>query len=281
MVADIGLTQEAIDHGVTTMAGEQQYMQQKVANQQATTQTQIANQQDTFNQQQLQYMQSQQQQQLQATQDQAARQTAYDQGRAQQFQSASDRINQAFGAFTPAYFQQYAQDYIGQAADQLAYQRTQANRGMNFDLSRQGLQDSQERANATGLLDEAQGRALADQTAQAQNASMNLQSQVAQAKQNLIGQVQSAQSIGPPIAGSTLGSVNSALNTQNQQISGIAANAGNTVASLQGVPTVSPLGNIFGGVTGGLGSYLSGVQAQNQLNANKAAAAGSTTLTGH
>jgi hypothetical protein len=71
------------------------------------------------------------------------------------------------------------------------------------------------------------------------------------------------QSIGSPIAGSTLDDVNAAIQTQKTAISGIDANANNIVAATSGVPQVSTLGNIFSGIVQGGGSYLSGVQAAN------------------
>jgi len=264
---DPGLPQSAIDAGITTTAGYQAYNQQQIADQQMAAQKAIADQQNTYNQQQLAAMQAQQAQQQQAAQDQANRQTTYDQGRAANLNAASQQINDAFAAFTPDYFNQYAQSYTNQAADQLAYQRQQADRTMNYGLARQGLSDSQARANATGILDETQGRALADQIQAGQSQAAQLQSQVSQAKQGLLGQVQNAGAIAPPIAGATMGDVTGALQTQNNAISGIAGNAGNLIASLKGVPTVSGLGNIFSGVLGNLGSYLGGAQAQNQTNA--------------
>ena len=153
----------------------------------------------------------------------------------------------------------------------LGYLRKQADRDMMFGLARQGLTDSQQRANATGLLDEAQGRTIADEIGQAQTAAGQLQTNVGTAKKNLLDQVAAAQSVGPPISTSSLGDVNSALDQQNRQISGIAGNSQDVVASLKGVPTVSSLGNIFSGLVTGGSDYLGGAQAQ---NANLARAGG-------
>jgi len=271
---DPGLPQSAIDAGIYSTTGYQAQTQQDIANQQITAQKAIADQQNTFNQQQLAAMQAMQTQQQQQITDQANRQTAYDTGRASQLSDATNRINAAFATFSPDYFKQYANDYMGQVSDQLDYQRQQANRTMLYGLARQGLSRSQELANATGLLDETQGRALADQSAQAQGQAAALQTQVAQARQSLLGQVQQAQSVGGPIAASTLGDVNNNLNTQAQQISGITNNANDVVATLKGVPQVSTLGSIFGGVLGGLGSYMGGVNSQNAMNAYRNAARG-------
>lgn len=268
MVAvDPGLPQEAIDRGIYTTTGWQTYAQQQIADKQIAAQKEIAQQQTDFNQQQLAAVKELQDAQQKAIDEQALRQSTYNQGQNQALNEASQRISDAFAAFSPEYFNQYASDYINQVKDQLGYQRTAANRGMLFDLSRRGISDSQQLANATGLLDEAQGRKLAEQTQAAQDAAAELRSKAAQAKQGLLQQVEQVQAVGPPVTTSSLGDVNTALNQQNQQISGIASNAGDVVASLKGVPTVSTLGNIFSGVLGGIGSYLGGAQAQQALNA--------------
>lgn len=290
VAVDPGLPQEAIDRGIYTTTGWQTYAQQQIADKQIAAQKEIAGQQTDFNQQQLQAIKDLQDKQQQAIDEQALRQSTYNQGQTQSLTDASKRISDAFAAFSPEYFNQYANDYVSQVNDQLGYQRTQANRDLLFGLARHGLSDSQQLANATGLLDETQGRTLADETNKAQSAAADLRSKAAQAKQGLLGQVEQVQAVGPPIATSSLGDVNTALDTQNQKLSGIASNAGDVVASLKGVPTVSTLGNIFSGVLGGLGSYLGGAQAQQALNAFRVGNAGtsgtnpsstkSTTLSG-
>jgi len=272
IIGEPGLPQEAIDNGITTQAGWQSFSQQRIADQQIAAQKDIAQQQTDFNTKQLDEVKQIQAQQQQAVDDQALKQSTYNQGQTQALGDASKRINDAFGVFGDDYFNQYANDYMNQVNDQLGYQRTQADKQLAFGLARQGISDSQQRANATGLLDETQGRTIADEIGQAQQAAGTLRSNVGQAKQSLLGQVATAQSVGPPIATSSLGDVNSALNQQNQQISGIAANAGDVVASLKGVPTVSSLGNIFSALTTGTAGYLGGVNSNNANAAYKAGA---------
>lgn len=274
VAADPGIPQEAIDRGITTSTAYQVDAQQRIADQQIAAQKSIADQQNTFNQQQLAEAKRIQDMQQQAANDQAMRQTTYNQGQTQALSDASQRINDAFAQFSPDYFNQYMQDYMAQVNDQLGYQRTQADRQMLFGLARQGLSDSQQLANSTGLLDETQGRTLADEVGKAQGAAGQLRANVGQAKQGLLGQVAEAQAVGPPIATASLGDVNSALDQQNRQISGIATRAGDVVASLKGVPTVSGLGNIFSGVLGGAGAYLGGVQNQNAMNMYRQGVAG-------
>jgi multidrug efflux pump subunit AcrA (membrane-fusion protein) len=249
----------------------QQQQQQELSDKQIKAQQDIAAQQAAFNQQQFDYQKDQAAQQQQQVQAQADRQSTYDTGRAQLLGEGTNQIEQAFSKFTPDYFDKYAADYMAPVQSQLAQQRSLADKQMMFGLARRGAVNSQSRANETGLLQETEGRTLADQTQQAQQAAAQLRSNVAGAKQNLLGQVTAAESIGSPIAAGTLGDVNSALQTQRNAVSGIANNAGDVTASLQAQPTVSTLGDIFGGVLSGAGSYLGGVQAN---RANQAYSSG-------
>jgi hypothetical protein len=159
------------------------------------------------------------------------------------------------------YFDQFAHDYTSRAQDQVSYQQRQAERDLGFQLARQGISASQARANQEGLIQETAGRTMAEQVDAAQNAAANLRSNVASARQNLLGQVINAQSIGSPIAGSTEQDVGNALQTQRSAISGITNTAGDTVASLNAVPVVNTLSNIFGSVLGSAGSFVQGANA--------------------
>jgi multidrug efflux pump subunit AcrA (membrane-fusion protein) len=269
-----GVPGDYASRGATTVAQYQTMASQDLSDKQIAAQSQIAQQQQAFNQQQADAQAAQYAQQQQQAQDQATRQSEYDTGRAQTLGEGTQQINDAFAKFSPDYFNQYAQDYMSKAQDDITYQQNIAQKALQFSLARQGISSSQAGVNQEGLIQESSGRATAAQTANAQQAEAQLQGNVASAKQNLLGQVTSAESIGSPIAGSSEQDVNAALNTQRSTISGIAANAGNTVASINGVPTVNPLSNIFAGVLGSTGSYLSGLQANAALGAYKSAAGG-------
>jgi hypothetical protein len=186
----------------------------------------------------------------------------------------TQQVNDAFSKFSPDYFNQYAKDYMSKAQDDISYQRNIAQKNLGFQLARQGISSSQAGVNQEGLIDESAGRATALQTANAQSAENALKSNVAGAKQNLLGQVTQSESIGSPIAGSSEQDVNAALNTQKNAISGITSQTGDVTSSLQGVPTVSPLSNIFANVLGSAGSYLGGLQSNVALGAYRNAAAG-------
>jgi hypothetical protein len=249
------------------IAQSQQQQQQALSDQQIQAQRDIADQQATFNQQQYAAQQAQYQQQQDQAQAQADRQSTYDTGRAQALTDATQQIDQAFSRFSPAYFDQYRQDYMTRATDPIDYQQQQAEKQLHFATARQGIASSQAAVDQQGLLDETRGRAIDEQTANAQQAASQLQNNVASARANLSNQVAAAQSVGAPIAGSTIDDVNNSLQTQRNAISGITSTAGDVASSLQAVPTVNTLGNIFANVLGSGGSLLGGIQS-NQIMQN-------------
>jgi hypothetical protein len=259
---DPGIPQEYIDRGIFDTLGWQMTAQKDESDRQMAQQKQIADEQLAFNQKQLQAQQDQQAALQKQADEQAARQTTYDTGRASLLSEGTAKINDAFSRFSPDYFNQYTSDYLTKATDDINYQKGLASKALLFGLARQGLGASQAAVDQQGLIEEKAGMATAQQTQAAKDAAAQLTGQVAQSKNNLLNQVQAAESLAPPIAGVNDQSVNAALDTSRAAISGVANNAGDTIASINGVPTVSPLVNIFSGVMGNVGSFLSGNNAQ-------------------
>jgi len=265
VIADPGLPQDAIDRGITTTGDYQQYSQNQIADRQIAAAKEIAAQGNAFNERQLAETKAIRDDIQRKSDEQAERRNVYMRGQTSALGDASTRINEAFGGFTDDYFSQYVRDWMAQAGNELGYNRGLANKGMLFGLARQGLSDSQELANQTGILDEAQGKAIVDETGKAQSGAATLRANIGAAKKGLLGQVAEAQAIAPPIETGTIGDVNNALDLQNRTISGIATGANDVAASLKAVPTVSPMGNVFTGLLGGAGGYMSGVNNQNSL----------------
>ena len=239
----------------------QMIQQQQLSDKQIAAQKEIADQQNTFNQQQVQLQQDLQAKQQAQADAQAARQSEYDTGRASLLSQGSSDIDKAFAGFNDDYFNNFANSYMAKVKDQVDTQKVEAQKQLAFGLARHGTLDSQANANAQGLLAQTEGRTLADEGVNATNQSNQLRSNVAQAKSNLLGQVQSSESIGSPIAASDEGGVQGALQTQRSVISGITNQTGDVVSSLQGVPTVSPLANIFANVLGSAGAFAQGVNS--------------------
>jgi hypothetical protein len=262
-----GIPGQYLNRGATTVAQAQMMAQQDASDQQLAQQKQLSDQQLVFNQQQV-TDQKAQQDALQAQADaQAKRQSDYDTGRAGLLATGTQSINDAFAKFSPDYFNQYTNDYMTKATDDITRQRDLASKQLLFGLARQGLGSSQAGVDQQGLLEEDTGRAKAVQSQNALDATNTLKSQVAGTKQNLLGQVTAAESVSPPIAGVNDQAIGSALDTTRQAISGVTNSAGDTIASLGGVPTVSPLLNIFTNVLGSTGSFVSGQNALGVTNA--------------
>jgi hypothetical protein len=263
--AEEGIPGDYLARGATSVSQYQTMASQDLSDKQIAAQKEIADKQNAFNQQQFDYQQQQQALAQKQADDAAARQSAYDTGRSQNLAEGTKQINDAFAQFSDSYFNKYASDYMSQAGDQVGYQKDLATKRNAFDMARSGLTESQANANQLGLIEETAGRTLADETKTAQSEANTLRTNVAGEKNALLGQVQSSESLGSPIAGNTMDDVNQALQTQKSAISGISGNANDLVASTSGVPQVSTLGDIFGGVLGSTGSYLGGVQANTAL----------------
>jgi hypothetical protein len=259
--AEQGVPPEYVARGATTVTQYQQLASQDLSDRQIGAQREIADQQQALNEKQFAAQQEQYAQQQQQVDEQAARQSQYDTGRAAALAEGTQAVEGAFSKFSPVYFQQYARDYMTKAQDQIDYQKRDATKNLGFALARQGISSSQAGVNQTGLIDETAGRAAAEQTALAQTDAANRQAQTAAAKQNLLTQVGASQSIGSPIAGSSVQDIENSLQTQRNAISGITSSAGDVTASLNAVPTVNTLGSIFSGVLGGAGNLLGGIQA--------------------
>jgi hypothetical protein len=262
-LSDPGIPQEYVDRGARTNAQWQMMAQQDASDTQLAQQRQIAADQDAFNQKQLADQKAAQDKLQQQADEQAARQTSYDTGRAQLLSEGSKQIDDAFAKFSPDYFKQYTKDYMTKATDDINYQKGLAQKQLAFGLARQGLGSSSTAADQAGLLEEDSGRATAAQTANATDATNSLMGNVSGAKKNLLGQVIASESVGPPVAGVNDQAVSVGLDTKRQAISGVTNTAGDTISSLGGVPTVSPLTNIFANVLGGVGSYVGGNAAAN------------------
>jgi hypothetical protein len=268
------------------MQQQQQVQAQELSDKQIAAQKEIAAQQNTLNTQQFDYQKQLAAQQQAQADAQAQRQTEYDTGRASALSAGTKSIDEAFSGFNDDYFNNYASAYMAKAKDQVDQQKVVAQKNLAFGLARQGILNSQANANEQGLLAETEGRTLADQSTTAEDQANQLRASVAQSKANLLGQVQASESIGSPIAAQDEGSVQNALQTQRSVISGVTNQAGDVISSLKGVPTVSPLANIFSGIVGSGGSLQSAFN-QNQFGAGftnasqgKSGPAAGSSLTG-
>jgi len=137
-----GVPGEYAARGVTTVSQYQTEAAKELSDRQIKAQAEIAAQQQAFNELQFKAQQDQYAQQQKQVQEQAARQSEYDTGRAQALGESIGQIDQAFARFSPEYFQQYANDYLAKAQDEINYQKGFAQKDLGFQLARQGISNS-------------------------------------------------------------------------------------------------------------------------------------------
>lgn len=153
-------------------------------------------------------------------------------------------INDAFSQFNPSYYSGIQNAYTAYEEPQLDQQYTQANNNLIYALNRAGIQDSSAGAYETGLLNNAYGNQKTAITNQAQDASNQQASAVANAKNNLLN-----------------------LNTTSADPSSVAADTTAQIQTLQTPAAFQPLGNVLGSVidTGSIGAAGSGATAGSGL----------------
>lgn len=220
-----------------------------------------ADAQSTANQQQFDYQKAQDAQRQADTQAQADRQTTVDQSRASNATRATNSINAAFAQFSPAYFQQYQNDYYSQADDEINRQYGLAQKDLRFGLARSGNLDSTTGADQTAKLAETKGRAETDQANAAATAASDLSTKVTSAKTGLLDQALSTNTLGNPIAGGSSDAVNASIDTANRAVTAVSNTAGDYVTGIKAVaPTTGSLAGLFGAAAGSGANALAGAQ---------------------
>ncbi len=144
-------------------------------------------------------------------------------------------IDNAFAVFTPDYFDKYKQDYLGYYNPQIDEKFSNAKRDLTYNTARAGIQDSTGGQRLAGDLAQAytdQRRAV---ESDALDASNKTRQSVESNKSDLYAQ-----------------------NTASADPSLAAINAVGRAGSLQTAPSYSPVGDIFSGLTGAGGYYVSG-----------------------
>jgi hypothetical protein len=167
-----------------------------------------------------------------AYQDEQARQARIRQGTA--------RINSTFdGQFTPEYFNRLRQNFLDYALPQVQKQYGDASDQLKFAMSRGGLTDSSVNAQKRGKLDELNALRAREVADQAQGYSTNARNSVEDARSGLI-------------------SVLSATGDADQA----ARSAINRASALSQPPAYSPVSQLFGDFTAGLGQQMALERAQ-------------------
>jgi hypothetical protein len=150
------------------------------------------------------------------------------------------KIDTAFSAFDPAFFQKYQNDYLGYYNPQIDKQFGTTKRDLRYDLARKGtLNSTPGQTRFADLIDQL-GQRRDELASNANAATAGLRSNVEQNKHTLYNQ-----------------------NTVSADPTLAAQGAAGSVGALMTPPVYSPLADLFAGVINSYGAYQAG--AGNQI----------------
>lgn len=121
---------------------------------------------------------------------------ATEQQRAGNIQRGVQNVNRTYAGFTPEFYKQREQAYLGYAMPQIAQQYQQMGRGMTYGLANKGLLHSGAAATQKDQLEQMRQGATMDAAETARTQSQQLQQQVEQARLNALNQLYRAVSPG-------------------------------------------------------------------------------------
>jgi hypothetical protein len=149
-------------------------------------------------------------------------QSAQQQAQQQQLNTAVGNINSAFSGYTPAFYNNYASQFLNAAGPQVGQQARGAEQQLNYSLADKGLTDSSAGANLQNTLNQTVAQQETGVANQAQTAEQQLEQTVQGQKNTLIGEAESATNPGA-----------------------VASQALSTAAQYQAPPVFAPLGQLF------------------------------------
>jgi len=160
--------------------------------------------------------------------------------RQSQITQGQQNIDQAFGQFNDDYFNNYAKTYENNYNPQVDEQFQRAQRQLNYNETRRGMQDSQDSIYHNDLLNENYGQQRQQVAANATSAENDLRNTVQNQKSQLY-----------------------ALNESAADPSLAASNAAAAAGTIPHTSQYSVLGDLFSGLVGAGSNYVAG---QNQTN---------------
>lgn len=162
------------------------------------------------------------------------------------------------------FFDQRQQSYLNYANPQLDRQLQQQREGLTFNLTRAGLNRSSSAADRTQMLGQQANQARQQIADQARQIANDARGQLIDTRQSLVGML-------------------NATGDPQQALAG----AGDRLSMIQEQPSFQPLGQIFAGVTEGLGAYnqgyrrgSAGIPLSGFFNRNSMTGAGSSRIVG-
>jgi hypothetical protein len=211
---------------------------------------------------------------------QAALTKTWETGRAAEQDASVNSVNDAFASFTPDYYKQFTKAYTDHYQPLIDQQFGAASNQTQYGLAREGNLNSQTAADQNAQLQVQKGTAEADLNNQAVGATTALQTNVINAKNNLMSQATSDATLGSPITPGSADAISADFNNTTAALAGLKIGAGDTVTALQATPQYSSLGTLFGTAAGTAGAAISGNTAYNNYQAfNSGAGAGAANAT--
>lgn len=178
-------------------------------------------------------------------QQQAAAARAAEQARASQIRQGTAQIDEQFGRFDDGFYTQRHDDYLGYYQPQLDDQYDDALSALTFALARAGTTNSSIAGDAMSDLQKRREQELTSLASRAETDRAALQSRIQNEKSALVSQLNAT--------GNAEAAGNSALTRASQLY--------------DESPQFVPLGDLFGGIAGGIGSYQSGYNSGSRLSA--------------
>lgn len=178
-------------------------------------------------------------------QQEAAQARATEQARAAQIRAGTASIDEQFGRFDDGFYDERGQAYLDYYQPQLANQFQDAMDQLTFSLARAGTTNSSVAGSAMADLRSQYDRELANLATGRDNDAANLRTRVQNERTTLLNQLNQS--------GNAEAASNSAL-TRSQQL-------------YDESPNFVSLGDVFGAVGTGIGSYAAGVNDGSRLNA--------------
>lgn len=206
---------------------QQQLQAQAAAQARAAQQAELARQREAERQRQ-------EQARIEAEKAAAAeRAQQYSQGRTSRIEDTRKAINEQFAGFDDSFFNQLAQDYVNFYEPQLQEQFREANDQTRFQLSRQGLSNSSEAAEAFVKLNNQLKLSRANVANQARDVADNFRSTIDQRRNNLLTTSLSSANIGPELLPEGVTDVSGQLNTISANLSPFVSQAQKAASGVQ------------------------------------------------
>lgn len=187
-----------------------------------------------------------------AARERAANMQAYATGRTERVNTLTGDINSAFAGFDDAYFDKFAQDYLGYYTPQVTQQYDDAVKQLTFKYANQGGINSSAAAQELGRLQEKRRLEEGKVANDAATAAGSFRGDIDSQRNALLSEALAAVNIGPEVLPEGVSDVAGQLSMISDKLAPYSDMAKQRASGIS-APGYSDLGNLFGGyvVSGG------------------------------